>query len=630
MISIVLPAYDAGPRLDRALASATAQTCADFEVLAVDDGSTDDTAARLRRWAATDPRVRVLTSPENRGPAAARNLGCAAARGKWPAFLDSDDELRPDYLEQVHRHRDRADVLIFSYDTVADDGPAAGPRACEPWDPGPFREWFFAKNLMNPLIVAHRRELWERVGGFGEDVWYQEDWDYWKRLARAGASFLYLPIRSGIYHLRANSLTARPRVTPWQRRRIEGRVRVGLPPYGPPGPLDRRENHSVLLASPHADIGPPGPATAAAELLGALARAGFSCRALATTGPESGPPGTMADSRWGDVPVVRARLAGPRVGSVEESDRGLVFAAYGTLLDDHRPDVVLATFRDLDDPLARIVIDLAKQRDLPVALLLDDAAPPDPWACRRFDACLVTSERVRESLWETTGLISSVIPPVVDRDRARPVASDRAWLTVVPPRSPGDRAALTGIVAELARRRPDIPVRVLAGDELDPGDLPGVEVIAAAEARKVLASTRLLLDPATSPIAAGFAAAEALAAGIPVVASDRGALPELVADAGLLAPLPARCSPGAGVVPDPAEVEPFLAAIARLWDDPEVYGRACDRALRAAERWHPDRVAPVAAAFFGPLYPQPGPPFLPREGPGRQVRAGSASAGAGA
>lgn len=97
-VSVVLPTYQRGDLIGRAVASVLAQTWADLELLVVDDGSTDDTAAVLAR--VDDPRVHVLRLADNRGAGAARNAGIRRARGRFLAFQDSDDEWLPNKLER--------------------------------------------------------------------------------------------------------------------------------------------------------------------------------------------------------------------------------------------------------------------------------------------------------------------------------------------------------------------------------------------------------------------------------------------------------------------------------------------------------------------------------------------------
>ncbi len=95
-VSVIVPLYNKGPYVERALNSILAQTYTDFEVIVVDDGSTDDGPSRVRCF--SDPRIRLLQQA-NAGPGAARNRGIAEAKGDLLAFLDADDAWMPDYLE---------------------------------------------------------------------------------------------------------------------------------------------------------------------------------------------------------------------------------------------------------------------------------------------------------------------------------------------------------------------------------------------------------------------------------------------------------------------------------------------------------------------------------------------------
>ena len=99
MISIVIPTYDRAATLGRAIDSVVAQTYADWELVIVDDGSTDDTEAVLGRY--TDPRITIVRHGRNRGVAAAQNSGFDAMRGEWFTVLGSDDELIPEALETL-------------------------------------------------------------------------------------------------------------------------------------------------------------------------------------------------------------------------------------------------------------------------------------------------------------------------------------------------------------------------------------------------------------------------------------------------------------------------------------------------------------------------------------------------
>jgi glycosyltransferase involved in cell wall biosynthesis len=124
LVSIVMPVYNAAAWLAHSIGSVREQTYPDWELLAVDDRSTDDSLSRIGEHAAADPRVRVIAQAANGGVAAARNAGIEAARGRWIAFLDSDDAWLPQKLElQVADVRARdLDVSYAAYERVDESG----------------------------------------------------------------------------------------------------------------------------------------------------------------------------------------------------------------------------------------------------------------------------------------------------------------------------------------------------------------------------------------------------------------------------------------------------------------------------------------------------------------------------
>ncbi|MBN1514637.1 MAG: glycosyltransferase family 2 protein, partial [Phycisphaerae bacterium] len=97
-VSVITPCRNAADTLQATVAGVQAQSRADWELLCVDDGSTDDTRSLLDRLAAADSRIRVLSTPAG-GAAAARNAACRQAHGQYILFLDADDTMRPDALD---------------------------------------------------------------------------------------------------------------------------------------------------------------------------------------------------------------------------------------------------------------------------------------------------------------------------------------------------------------------------------------------------------------------------------------------------------------------------------------------------------------------------------------------------
>ena len=120
--------------LQRSLGSLVCQSFSDWELIAIDDASSDGSYALLRDWSEKDPRIRPFRLPENQGASAARNYAIQQARSGMIAYLDCDDEYYPDYLEQVERLQGKAHVLVFGYDAVDEDGTLLGIGKRTTWD----------------------------------------------------------------------------------------------------------------------------------------------------------------------------------------------------------------------------------------------------------------------------------------------------------------------------------------------------------------------------------------------------------------------------------------------------------------------------------------------------------------
>lgn len=203
-ITVITPVWNGAEYLERCVRSVFAQTHANWEHIVVDDGSSDDSFAIAERLAKSDPRLRVVRQ-KNRGAGAARNVAVALARGAQIAYLDSDDEYYPDFLANAVRVRGRGDVLVFCYD-LANDDPARGKLGVrKSLDPSKTLGSIMDRNPFTPLAVAHERHLFERTGTFNEELFFEEDWDLWKRFHLAGAKFTPLARKSGLYRVRGNS-----------------------------------------------------------------------------------------------------------------------------------------------------------------------------------------------------------------------------------------------------------------------------------------------------------------------------------------------------------------------------------------------------------------------------------------
>jgi glycosyltransferase involved in cell wall biosynthesis len=184
-----MPVYNARRYLRPAVESILAQTFGDFELIAVDDGSKDDSAAILREYGAKDQRVQVISRP-NTGIVGALNDGLAAARGEFIARMDSDDISTPERFEkQVAFLREHPDhVLVGSQVMLIDP---SGATLCPKQDTEYTHEAIDAAllagrwPLVHPTIMV-RREAMERVGRYRAKYQWLEDLDLFLRLAEIG------------------------------------------------------------------------------------------------------------------------------------------------------------------------------------------------------------------------------------------------------------------------------------------------------------------------------------------------------------------------------------------------------------------------------------------------------------
>lgn len=187
-VSVVIPTHNRWPFLSTgALPSALAQEQVRHEVIVVDDGSDDETAARVR--CIDDSRLRLIEHERALGVAVARNSGIAAARGEWVAFLDDDDLWSPLKLQrQLSALRSRSAAFVYSDIVVLDErGDGKTYRLCAP-EPEDLASKLLARYVIPGGLsnVVARTELVRSLGGFDHHLSMTADWDFLLRLARAG------------------------------------------------------------------------------------------------------------------------------------------------------------------------------------------------------------------------------------------------------------------------------------------------------------------------------------------------------------------------------------------------------------------------------------------------------------
>ncbi len=179
LVSVVIPTYNRGWCLKEAIDSVFSQTYGEYELIVVDDGSTDDTGKRLTQY----NNITVITQ-QNRGVSAARNRGIASSRGDLIAFLDSDDLWLPEKLStQVNffmRHPEAE--ICQTQESWIRNGKRMNPGRRHVKTSGLFFERSLALCLVSPSAVMIRKRLLSTVGLFDETLPACEDYDLWLRI----------------------------------------------------------------------------------------------------------------------------------------------------------------------------------------------------------------------------------------------------------------------------------------------------------------------------------------------------------------------------------------------------------------------------------------------------------------
>jgi glycosyltransferase involved in cell wall biosynthesis len=200
-VSIIIPCYNLGEYLDEAVNSVLAQTYQDFEIIIVNDGSTDSfTNNLLTNY--NKPKTKVLVT-ENQGLPSARNNGIRVSSGEYICCLDADDRYHPEFLEKT--------ISILEKDNLHELGMVTSwiqtfGEQTELWKPGISNPFKLATENMLHVASLFRRECWEKVGGYATDLTGYQDWNFWISIAAKG--YKWTSVQEGLffYRIRKNSM----------------------------------------------------------------------------------------------------------------------------------------------------------------------------------------------------------------------------------------------------------------------------------------------------------------------------------------------------------------------------------------------------------------------------------------
>jgi glycosyltransferase involved in cell wall biosynthesis len=225
-VSVIIPTYNRGRVIKEAIDSVLAQDYTEFELIVVDDGSTDHTSDVLDSYRNV---IKVL-SQKNRGVSAARNRGIAEASGKFIAFLDSDDLWLPQKLStQVEFFNKTPDALICQTEEVwIRNGLRVNPKKRHKKPSGMIFKLSLELCLVSPSAVMIKRSLFDRVGEFDETLPACEDYDLWLRISSRFPIYLIdtpLIIKRGGHD---DQLSSRAGLDKFRIKAIEKIIKSGL------------------------------------------------------------------------------------------------------------------------------------------------------------------------------------------------------------------------------------------------------------------------------------------------------------------------------------------------------------------------------------------------------------------
>jgi len=187
LISVVIPSYNRAALIEKSIASIEQQSFRDFEIIVVDDGSSDDTEQVVTGL--KNPHLTYIRHPQNRGANAARNTGIQAARGEFIAFQDSDDTWHPDKLEKQQQAlaAHSADICFCAFTRLHNGTESQVPKPGYHIQPGchKLHTTLLRGNFISCQTLLVKRQLLLSVGLFDEDLPRLQDWEICLRLARS-------------------------------------------------------------------------------------------------------------------------------------------------------------------------------------------------------------------------------------------------------------------------------------------------------------------------------------------------------------------------------------------------------------------------------------------------------------
>lgn len=215
-VSIIMPAFNAAKTIAESMESVLRQTFTEWELIVIDDGSTDETAEIVERFRRSEDRIFLLKLSKNGGLPNARNEGCKISSGEFIAFLDSDDVWLEDKLSvQVDFHARNPDIEISHTDFHPFNRNGVSKRPFKSLidlkknKQGDIYPQICYKNPIGVLTVMAKRGLLQEVNFFDASLWTMEDQDLWIRIAKRGKKFGYIEDVLAYYRTSEGSITSK-------------------------------------------------------------------------------------------------------------------------------------------------------------------------------------------------------------------------------------------------------------------------------------------------------------------------------------------------------------------------------------------------------------------------------------
>lgn len=187
-VSVIIPTHNRAKYMEKAIKSVLNQTYKNYEIIVVDDGSTDKTEKIAKKYVKKHKRKVRYIYQKNKGPSAARNTGIGNAKGKYIAFLDSDDEFLPKKLKKQMsfvKRRPNCRFLYTWYYNSNKNGKIDRKRRTKRYGSKEALQYklYTRQFTIRTSTVMIEKKVFKKTGLFNENYWYSQDWDMWLRIA---------------------------------------------------------------------------------------------------------------------------------------------------------------------------------------------------------------------------------------------------------------------------------------------------------------------------------------------------------------------------------------------------------------------------------------------------------------